>query len=123
MPIEKQDILRIVKTWKPIGDRVIVVAKTKEKVTKSGLLTADVKMGEDVEQIGEVLAIGPGKVYESGERGEMEVKVGDTIAFDLHAGTTLYVDSEGGIHRGIGDLRDEWLPIKVLRHDSILSIL
>lgn len=119
----KQQIIDRLKSGRPISDRILVIPDTKQKETASGLLTADAKMGEDVKQVGTVIAVGPGRVYESGVRVDMEVKVGDRVLFGMHAGDTVYVDEAGDIHRGIGDLRDEWLAVKILRQDSVLYIL
>lgn len=119
----KEQIKKIVQGWKPLRDRLIVVPKIKDKQSESGLLLSESKMGEDIEQEGEVLAIGPGRIYESGTRVPMDVKVGDRVLFALHSGDTVYIDENGKIHRGIGDLREEWLAVKFILQDSILSIL
>lgn len=77
---------------KPLGDRVIVQAKAKEEVTKSGIVLPD--SATEKPQEGSVLAVGPGRVLDNGKRVEMEVKSGDSVLFAKYAGTEVKLDGE-----------------------------
>lgn len=118
-----EEIITMVKKWKPVGDRIIVQPELRETKTKSGLIATTTKIGEEMRQKGLVLSVGPGRIYESGIRGEMEISVGDTVLFGQHAGDTIYIDQNGEIQRGLGDLREDWVAIRILQQHSILTIL
>ncbi|MCA1648597.1 MAG: co-chaperone GroES [Chloroflexi bacterium] len=77
---------------KPLGDRVIVKAKAKEEVTKSGIVLPD--SASEKPQEGSVLAIGPGRVLDNGKRVELDVKTGDNVLFAKYAGTEVKLDGE-----------------------------
>ncbi len=63
----------------PLNDKVVVKPLSSEEVRESGFVVAG---SEDSKQNkGEVVAVGPGKMLESGQRAAMTVKVGDTILF------------------------------------------
>lgn len=68
---------------RPLHDHVIVKASKEEMVTKSGIVLPDT-VKEKPEQ-GKVIAIGPGKVLENGQRAPMSVKVGDTVLFKKYS--------------------------------------
>ena len=76
----------------PIGDRVIVKPAGKEEVTRSGIVIPDT--AKEKPQEGEVIAVGTGKLLDSGERTAMEVKVGDTVLFAKYGGTEFKLDGE-----------------------------
>ncbi|MBP9869080.1 co-chaperone GroES [Patescibacteria group bacterium] len=65
---------------RPLGDRVIVKQAPKEEMTKSGIILADMGDKQRPEQ-GEVIAIGPGRLLDSGSLAPMSLKVGDKIVF------------------------------------------
>ncbi|MBI4143003.1 co-chaperone GroES [Candidatus Uhrbacteria bacterium] len=67
----------------PLHDHVIVQASKEEMVTKSGIVLPDT-VKEKPEQ-GKVVAVGPGKVLESGQRAPMSVKVGDMVLFKKYS--------------------------------------
>ncbi|MBX5443939.1 co-chaperone GroES [Sphaerobacter sp.] len=78
---------------RPLGDRVLVRPVQREEVTKSGIVLPDT--AKEKPQRGEVLAVGPGRFDEDGEkRIPMDVKVGDHVLFAKYAGTELKVDDE-----------------------------
>jgi len=77
----------------PTEDRVLVKMKEAEKVTKSGIIIPDTHSA-DKPQIGEVVAVGPGKRMESGERMTMTIKVGDTVLFSKYGPTEVKIDNE-----------------------------
>jgi chaperonin GroES len=90
----------------PVGDRVVVKPLAKEEMTKSGLIIPDT--AKEKPQEGEVIAVGPGKLLDSGKRAEMEVKVGSRVLFAKYGGTEFKLDG------------DELL---VLRESDILAVL
>jgi len=69
---------------RPLGDRLIISADSKEEKTASGLLLPETASKERPEQ-GEVIAIGPGRLDEKGNRVPMSVKVGDMIVFKKYS--------------------------------------
>jgi chaperonin GroES len=77
---------------KPLGDRVIVKAREKEEMTKSGIVLPDT--ASEKPQEGSVLAVGPGRVLDNGKRVELDVKAGDKVLFAKYAGTEVKLDGE-----------------------------
>ena len=77
---------------KPLGDRIVVKPTPKEEVTRGGIVIPDT--AKEKPQEGEVLAVGPGKMDDSGKRIEMEVKVGDKVIYARYAGTDIKEDDE-----------------------------
>jgi chaperonin GroES len=78
---------------KPLGDHVIVKPAKEAEMTKSGIIIPDTAKEEKPEQ-GEVLAIGPGKVKDNGERLPMTVKVGDTVVFKKYSPDEVKIGDE-----------------------------
>ena len=78
---------------KPLGDKVIVKASSKEEKTKSGIVLPDTADKETPEQ-GEVIAVGPGKLLDNGSRAPMSVKVGDKILFKKYSPDEFEIDKE-----------------------------
>ncbi len=70
---------------KPLADRVIVKPTVKEEVTKGGIVLPDTV--KEKPQEGEIVAAGPGKLGDDGQRIEMEVKKGDKVIYSKYAGT------------------------------------
>ena len=78
---------------KPLGDRVLVKPIKEEEVTASGIVLPDT-VDKEKKMEGEVIAVGPGKLLESGQRAEMEVKVGDKVLFEKWGGEEVKVGKE-----------------------------
>jgi chaperonin GroES len=78
---------------KPLNDKVIVKGLTAEEVTKAGIVLPDTAEKEKPEK-GEVLAVGPGKMLENGQRSQMSVKVGDKILFKKYGPDEVKIDKE-----------------------------
>ncbi len=76
----------------PLGDRVVVKPLAQEEVTRGGLVLPGT--AQEKPQEGEVLAVGPGRVLDSGERAKMEVKAGDRVVFAKYAGTEFKLEDE-----------------------------
>ena len=69
---------------KPLHDHIIVKSIQEDEYTKAGLVLPQTADKEKPEK-GEVLAVGPGKLLENGQRGAMSVKVGDKILFKKYS--------------------------------------
>jgi chaperonin GroES len=77
---------------KPLADRVLVKPQEEAEVKKGGIIIPDT--AKEKPQQGEVVAIGPGKVTESGQKVPMEVKKGDTILYGKYSGTEVTIDGQ-----------------------------
>jgi len=71
----------------PLEDKVIVKRKDEEQKTAGGIVLPDTAKEKPLE--GEVIAVGPGKVLENGQRSPMDVKKGDAILFAKYGGTEV----------------------------------
>lgn len=91
---------------KPLGDRLIVKATEAEEKTAGGIVLPDT--AKEKPQMGEVIAIGPGKLLDNGKTVPMEVKVGDRIYFAKYGGTEVKLGAEEYI---------------ILRQDDVLAIV
>jgi chaperonin GroES len=91
---------------KPLSDRVIVKAITAEETTRGGIVLPDT--AKEKPQEGEVLAVGPGKLMDSGKVATMDVKIGDRVVYSKYGGTEVKVNG------------DELI---VLRQDDILGVV
>lgn len=78
---------------KPLNDHVIVKPITEDEVTKSGIVLPDTADKEKPEK-GEIVALGGGKLLDSGQRAPMSVKVGDIIMFKKYSPDEIKVDGE-----------------------------
>lgn len=78
---------------KPLHDNVIVKPITEDEVTKSGIVLPDTVDKEKPEK-GEVIAVGPGKVNDRGERSPMSVNVGQKVMFKKYSPDEIKVDGE-----------------------------
>lgn len=92
---------------KPLGDRVVVKPIKKEEITASGIVLPDTVEKEKKAE-GIIVAVGPGKILESGERATLEVKVGDRILFEKWGGEEVELDK---------------VEYKILSSDKILAII
>jgi chaperonin GroES len=74
----------------PLGDRVVVKPQVRDEVTKSGIVLPDT--AKEKPQRGEVVAVGKGRLTDSGERLPMDVQTGDSVLFAKYAGTEFKLD-------------------------------
>lgn len=91
---------------KPLADRVVVKPLEEEDKTPGGIILPDT--AKEKPQRGEVVAVGPGKLDDKGERMNMEVKKGNVVLYGKYAGTEIKVDGQ------------EYL---ILRESDILAIV
>ena len=73
-------------TFKPLGDRVVVEPMDdEEQVSSGGIYIPDT--AKEKPQTGTVVAVGPGKLTDEGNRLPMDVAVGDTVVYSKYSGT------------------------------------
>ena len=77
---------------KPLGDRVVVEPLEEEEKTAGGIILPDTAKKKP--QLAKVVAIGPGKLLDDGTRGEMGVKVGDTVVYAKYGGTEVTIEGK-----------------------------
>lgn len=77
---------------KPLADRVVVKPIEQEERTKGGIVLPDT--AKEKPQEGEIVAVGPGRLLDNGQRAPLEVKVGDRVLFARYSGTEFKVDGE-----------------------------
>ena len=77
---------------RPLHDRVIIRRMEEEKTSPGGIVIPDSATEKPVK--GEVVAVGNGKILESGDVRPLDVKVGDIILFGKYSGTEVSVDGE-----------------------------
>ncbi len=78
---------------KPLGNKVILEAISKEEKTKSGIIIPDTVDKEKPEQA-KVLAVGPGRINKDGSRAKIDVKAGDTVLFSKYSPTEIKLDGK-----------------------------
>ncbi|MGO0576653.1 co-chaperone GroES [Ornithinimicrobium panacihumi] len=72
---------------KPLEDRIVVKSVEAEQTTASGLVIPDT--AKEKPQEGEVLAVGPGRIDDNGNRVPMDVKTGDRVIYSKYGGTEV----------------------------------
>ena len=77
---------------KPLEDRIVIKQLDAEEVTASGLVIPDT--AKEKPQEGEVIAVGPGRVDDNGNRIPLDVNVGDTVIYSKYGGTEVKYGGE-----------------------------
>jgi len=77
---------------KPLGDRLVVEPMEREQTTPSGLVLPET--AKEKPQEGEVMAVGPGRRDEDGDRVEMDVKIGDRVLYAKYGGTEIKLEGK-----------------------------
>ena len=77
---------------KPLEDRVVVKASEAEQTTASGLVIPDT--AKEKPQEGTVIAVGPGRISDQGERIPLDVNEGDIVVYSKYGGTEIKVSGE-----------------------------
>jgi chaperonin GroES len=89
---------------RPLDDRVVVQPVEAESKTAGGIVLPD--SAKEKPQRGKVVAVGPGKLLDSGKRGELSVQVGDQVIYGKYGGTDIEVGGDD---------------VKILRESDILA--
>jgi chaperonin GroES len=89
---------------RPLDDRVVVEPMEAEERTAGGIVLPD--SAKEKPQRGTVVAVGPGKLLDSGNRGELSVSVGDTVIYGKYSGSEIEVNGK---------------EVKILRESDILA--
>ena len=77
---------------KPLDDRVLVKQSKAEETTAGGIVLPDT--AKEKPQRGKVMAVGPGKLLDSGQRGQMGLSKGQEVFYGKYAGTEVNIDGE-----------------------------
>ena len=77
---------------RPLGDRVVIRPTPREEMTKSGIVLPDT--AKEKPQEGSIVAVGPGRLTDEGEREPMDVKEGDKVLYAKYAGTEFKIDGD-----------------------------
>ena len=77
---------------RPLDDRVVVQPSEAEETTAGGIVLPD--SAREKPQRGTVVAVGPGKMLDSGNRGELSVTVGDVVIYGRYGGSDIEVDGQ-----------------------------
>ena len=77
---------------RPLDDRVVVEPIEAEETTAGGIVLPD--SAKEKPQRGTVVAVGPGKLLDSGSRGELSVAVGDEVIYGKYGGSDIEVDGD-----------------------------
>ncbi|WP_169976620.1 co-chaperone GroES [Tautonia rosea] len=91
-------------TIRPLDDRIVIKEIEAEEKTSGGIVLPDT--AREKPQRGRVVAVGPGKLLDNGNRAEIGLKEGDEVLFGKYAGTEIKVDGE---------------EIKILRESDVLA--
>lgn len=91
---------------RPLHDRVVVKRMEEERTSPGGIVIPDSATEKPIK--GEVLAVGNGKVSESGDVRPLDLKVGDTVLFGKYSGTEVKVDGED---------------LLVMREDDVMAVI
>jgi len=91
---------------RPLHDRVIVKRVEEERTSPGGIVIPDSAAEKPIR--GEVLAVGNGKILDSGEQRGLDIKVGDKVLFGKYSGTEVKVDGE---------------ELLVMREDDIMAVI
>jgi chaperonin GroES len=79
-------------TIRPLGDRVLIKRLEAESMTAGGIVLPDT--AKEKPKQGKVISLGTGRVLDSGETVDFQVKKGETVLFGSFAGTEVTVDGE-----------------------------
>jgi chaperonin GroES len=91
---------------KPLADRILIKAFEEDEVRKGGIIIPDT--AKEKPQKGEVVAVGPGRVSDNGDRLPMEVSQGDRVLYGKYSGSEVNIDDEKFI---------------ILRESDVLAVL
>lgn len=91
---------------RPLHDRVIIKRLEEERTSPGGIVIPDTAAEKPIR--GEVIAVGKGKILESGDIRALDLKVGDKVLFGKYSGTEIKIDGQ------------EYL---VMREEDVMAVL
>jgi chaperonin GroES len=91
---------------RPLHDRVVVKRTEEERTSPGGIVIPDTAAEKPIR--GKVIAIGNGKILESGEVRPLDLKVGDNVLFGKYSGTEVKVNGED---------------LLVMREDDVMAVV
>jgi chaperonin GroES len=91
---------------RPLHDRVVIRRTEEERTSPGGIVIPDTATEKPIR--GEVIAVGNGKILESGDVRALELKVGDQVLFGKYSGTEVKVDGED---------------LLVMREDDVMAVV
>ncbi len=91
---------------RPLNDRILVKRLEEEEKTSGGIIIPDSAKEKPAE--GEIIAVGPGKLNDKGERVAMDLKVGDRVLFSKYGGTDVKIEGEDYL---------------IMREDDVLGVV
>jgi len=91
---------------RPLHDRVVLRRTEEERTSPGGIVIPDTATEKPIQ--GEVVAVGQGKVLDSGEVRGLELKTGDKVLFGKYSGTEVKVDGE---------------ELLVMREDDVMAVI
>ena len=91
---------------RPLHDRVLVKRLETEEQVRGGIIIPD--SAKEKPQEAEIIAVGPGKVQDNGERSPMDVKKGDRVLVGKYSGSDIKIDDDDYV---------------ILREDEILAVV
>jgi chaperonin GroES len=91
---------------RPLHDRVVVKRMEEERTSAGGIVIPDSAAEKPMK--GEVIAVGNGKVSDSGEIRALDVKVGDKVLFGKYSGTEIKIDGD---------------EVLIMREEDILGVI
>lgn len=77
---------------KPLGDRVLVKPEEEQEEKRGGIIIPDT--AKEKPMVGKVIAVGPGKMDDKGQRMHMNVKAGDRVLFGKYSGNEVKLDGQ-----------------------------
>ncbi len=92
--------------FRPTDDRVLVEPVEADETTAGGIILPDA--AREKPQRGRVIAVGPGKLLDSGKRGELSVRLGDQVFYGKYSGTEIEFGTDSYV---------------VLRENDILAVV
>ncbi len=91
---------------RPLHDRVVIRRTEEERTSPGGIVIPDTATEKPIK--GEVIAVGNGKVLDSGETRALDLKAGDKVLFGKYSGTEVKVDGE---------------ELLVMREDDVMAVI
>lgn len=91
---------------RPLHDRVVIKRMEEERTSPGGIVIPDNATEKPIK--GKVMAVGKGKLLESGEMRPLDLKVGDKVLFGKYSGTEVKVDG---------------VDLLVMREDDIMAVI